>query len=93
MQPTPVFLPGESHVQRSLAGYSPWGREESDATEHALDPELHQLLHMLSLISSSKQAQRRDIISIPILQIEKLRFGEMPSFSKKVVFRYLESGA
>ena len=23
---TPVFLPGESHGQRSLAGYSPWGR-------------------------------------------------------------------
>ena len=26
-QPTPVFLPGESHGQRSLAGYSPWGRQ------------------------------------------------------------------
>ena len=24
-QPTPVFLPGESHGQRSLVGYSPWG--------------------------------------------------------------------
>ena len=24
-QPTPVFFPGESHGQRSLAGYSPWG--------------------------------------------------------------------
>ena len=28
----PVFLPGESHGQRSLAGYSPWGRRESDTT-------------------------------------------------------------
>ena len=26
MQPTPVFLPGESRGQRTLAGYSPWGR-------------------------------------------------------------------
>ena len=26
-QPTPVFLPGESHGQRSLGGYSPWGRQ------------------------------------------------------------------
>jgi len=26
-QPTLVFLPGESHGQRSLAGYSPWGRK------------------------------------------------------------------
>ena len=36
-QPTPVFLLGESRGQRSLAGYSPWGRKESDmtkATEH-----------------------------------------------------------
>ena len=31
-QPTPVFLPGESHGQRSLMGCSPWGREESDTT-------------------------------------------------------------
>ena len=32
-QPTPVFLLGESHGQRSLAGYSPWGHKESDMTE------------------------------------------------------------
>ena len=32
-QPTPVFLPGESHGQRSLMGYNPWGRKESDMTE------------------------------------------------------------
>ena len=32
-EPTPVFLPGESHGQRNLAGYSPWGRKESDTTE------------------------------------------------------------
>ena len=28
MQPTPVFWPGKSHGQRSLAGYSPWDRKE-----------------------------------------------------------------
>ena len=32
-QPTPVLLPGKSHGQRSLVGYSPWGQEESDMTE------------------------------------------------------------
>ena len=32
-QPTPVFLPGESHGWRNLAGYSPWGHEELDTTE------------------------------------------------------------
>ena len=32
-QPTPLVFPGESHGQRSLVGYSPWGRTESDMTE------------------------------------------------------------
>ena len=32
-QPTPIFLPGESHGQRSLAGYNPWGHRELDTTE------------------------------------------------------------
>ena len=32
-QPTPVFLAGESHGQKNLVGYSPWGRTESDTTE------------------------------------------------------------
>ena len=32
-QLTPVFLPGESHGQRSLAGYCPWGRKEVDMSK------------------------------------------------------------
>ena len=36
IQPTPVFLPGESHGQRILAGYSPWGHKESDITTNTL---------------------------------------------------------
>ena len=31
--PTPVFLPGEFHGQRSLESYSPWGRKESNMTK------------------------------------------------------------
>ena len=31
--PTPVFLPGEFHGQRSLVGYSPWGLKELDTAE------------------------------------------------------------
>ena len=42
-QCTSVFLPGESHGQRSLVGYSPWGRKELDTTER---------LHFLSFYSS-----------------------------------------
>ena len=33
-KPTPVFLPGRFYLQWSLVGYSPWGRKESDTTEH-----------------------------------------------------------
>ena len=47
-QPTPVFLPGKSYGWRSLVGYSPWGRKESDMTErlHSLTvrPETIKLL-------------------------------------------------
>ena len=32
--PTPVFLPGKSHGQRSLVGYSPRGRKDWDTTEN-----------------------------------------------------------
>ena len=65
--PTPVFLPGKSHGQRSLAGYSPRGPKESAMTErvtnpfiftslfscHTLTPSLHLLFpSLLSLIPS-----------------------------------------
>ena len=33
MTTTPVFLPGESHGQRNLTGYNPWGCKESDMTK------------------------------------------------------------
>ena len=36
-QPTPVVLPGESHEQRSLVGYSPWGCKELGVAEHTYD--------------------------------------------------------
>ena len=37
VQLTPVFMPGESHEQRSLAGYGTQGRKESDTTEVTQD--------------------------------------------------------
>ena len=41
-QHTPVYLSRESHGQRSLAGYSPWGCKELDMTEH---PRAHTHTH------------------------------------------------
>ena len=50
-QPTPIFLPGESHGQRSLAGYSPQVCKEADTVEatepahiHARNTESHEKL-------------------------------------------------
>ena len=43
-QPTPVLLSGESHGQRSLAGYSPWGHKESDMTEATARMHTHKML-------------------------------------------------
>ena len=34
--PTPLFLPGECHGQRSLVGYSPWGCKELDTIEQLI---------------------------------------------------------
>ena len=48
-QPTPVLWPGKSHERRSLVGYSPWGRRESDTTAR-----LH-FLHSLHTLSLEKE--------------------------------------
>ena len=46
--PTPVFWPGESHGQRSLAGYSPWGHKESDMTEQL---STHHVIYIHTIIA------------------------------------------
>ena len=40
-EPTPLFLPGKSHRQRSLAGYSLWSHKESDITEQLSTAQQH----------------------------------------------------
>ena len=55
-QPTPIFLPGESHGQRSLGGYSPRGHKESD---------MAQWLHFLSFsYVVSKLSKIKDTVSL-----------------------------
>ena len=51
-KPTPVFLPGKSHGQRTLVGYSPWGCKDLDTTEQ---------LHVLeNIILSEKNLAEKD---------------------------------
>ena len=67
-QPTPIFLPGKSHEQRSLMSYSPWGCKESDTTEGLSIHTQHLLSALSTLItllylSSSQQFWNRALNS------------------------------
>ena len=66
LQSNPVFLPGESHGQRSLVSYSPRGHEESDTTErrstHACMPVTELLNQSHSKIKSEFTDQKLDIL-------------------------------
>ena len=50
-QPTPVLLPGKSHGQRTLVGYSPWGRKESDMSNFTI---LYTTESLVRLLNDSK---------------------------------------
>ena len=58
-QATSVFLPGLSHGQRRLVGCSPWGRKESDTTEHA---PMHSLLCRGNLYRLSSKYRKAQIV-------------------------------
>ena len=51
-QPTPVFLPAESHEQRSLSGYRPWGDNELDRTER-LNDNIEKMYKAIVAVSNS----------------------------------------
>ena len=55
-QPTPAFLPGKSHGQRSLVGYSPWSHKESDMTEQLTLFTFLSLNYLLSLCLINKKS-------------------------------------
>ena len=71
MATTPVFLPGESHGQRSLAGYSPWSRKESDRTEvtwHGTSQSIQSFSHVQLLVTPWTVAHQGIVLSwrIPV---------------------------
>ena len=57
-QPLPGFLPGESHGQRSLEGYSPRGRKESNTTEQLHFKNIYILHFSISYLTSKGQHNR-----------------------------------
>ena len=63
-QPTPVFLPGKSHGQRSLAGYSPWGHKELGIVE-AINKDLLYItgnyIQYLIITYNRKESEKEEI--------------------------------
>ena len=68
-QPTPVFLPGESHGQRSLADYSPWGCKELDMTERLIHTHTHTHTTLVVKHVTASAGDVRDAGSVPGLGI------------------------
>ena len=54
---SPVFLPGESHGQRSLVGFSLWGRKELDTTEQLI-------LSVPSVMSAHNESVQKPPVNI-----------------------------
>ena len=61
--PTPVFLPGESHGQRSLVGYSSWGFKESDITDATYHTRTHTMY--ICLMAKDKHKTETLLFTIP----------------------------
>ena len=68
-QPTQVLLPGKSHGQRSLTGYSPWGHKESDTTKQPVyawgtnGSVQCVLIHLLLFIQEKEMATHCNILA------------------------------
>ena len=77
-QPTPVFVRGKSHGQRSLAGYSLWGCKESDMTEHA-----HTHTHKSNFIWKLQSPKILGCPSVSLLRIIQ-PFEQQLSFWSKI---------
>ena len=77
-QPTAVFLPGESHGWRSLAGYSPWGRKESDPSEVTLRTCTQEVwsthLNKMSMILPWASLTAQWVKNLPAIQETLVRF-------------------
>ena len=89
-QPTPVFLPGESHGQRSLVGYSPWGCKESDTTERLHLPSPQTSLYLSPTACSNSHPLSRwchpTILSSVIPLSYCLQYIESESFPTSWLF-------
>ena len=66
-QPTPVFLPGQSHGHRSLAGYRPWGCTDSDRTESTEQQQQQQHRYVSKIYCVKKVRNESSYITVPLI--------------------------
>ena len=86
-QPTPAVLPGKSHGQRSLVGYSPWGSKEPDTTEPLHFTSLVQLLSLVQIFAILWTAARQASLSCTeFWRLLKLMSLELVMPSNHLVF-------
>ena len=65
--PLQVFLPGEFHGQRSLAGYSPWGHTELDRTERLKETQKQLFKKLKYLLDLEKKKLQMPILAKSLL--------------------------
>ena len=98
-QPTPVFLPGESQGQRSLAGYCPWSRKEWGPTERLhfhfslsqLCPSFPILMagvKFCTLLQYSHRSSYLDQTLLQILTLFLLGIWKLATFTKRFSWRF-----
>ena len=82
--PPPVFLPGESHVQRSLVGYSPWGHKEWGRSQVWCCKEQYCIgtWNVRSMNQGKLEVVKQEMarVNIDIIEISELRWTGMGGF-------------
>ena len=88
-QPTPVFLPGESHGQRSLAVYSPWGHKGSGTIEDLESTKMILIIINLLIKYVNSKAAKAEVQPSHYSQKKNNTFSD--SFQKFLHLNYLKA--
>jgi len=87
-QPTPVFLPGESHGQGGLVGCSLWGCKESDTTKQLTHTHTHvteELRHHRERVAKTQRTQGRSTQTISTLQLDVQVYLNITHYMKLIL--------
>ena len=86
-QATPVFLPGKSHGERSLVGYSPWGREESDTTDFTFTGKEKQVWVLVWHIPPPSPSPHTWQCCLPQPHVRYVQLGQVPKVASLLLLK------